>query len=93
MKAEWFVFEEKEERLYQEQIKNLPLLKEKLNHLGYDIIKQYRDYSGWLDGFRYDWFIVCDRRDKTKSKMHGSNNNDALYLECNGGGYGLFTKL
>lgn len=88
-----FDYEKNLEKLYEEQKENLPLLRKKLEYLGYDIINKYRDDDGWCGGFLIDYFTVNDRRNEKKLTMRGSDNNDAIYYKHDSGGWELLYRL
>lgn len=72
---------------------NRPILKQFINSLGYEIIKEWRENDGWGDTLNIDHFQIKDRRDGSKKHITGSDDNSAIFEVMPSGGRGLWKSV
>ena len=91
----WDGLDKRMRNLYKLQEVHRPILKQFLNYLGYEIVKEWRESDGWGDGFKIDHFQVKDRRGGSEKHLTGSDDNTSIYEDYSGkgGGKGLWKSV
>ena len=90
----WNGLIKRQENLRLLQIANKPKLRNHINYLGYDIVREEKVSDGWK-------FVVKDRRatprDITLGKniktLYGDDDNSNIYEGCECGGKGFFSAV
>ena len=94
----WEELEVKEDKLKELQKKNLPLILEAFEKLGYEVVTYEEVGDGWMTGFTIYEFTCRDKRDsfirkENTYKFTGSDDNLAIYEVYESGGRGLFKRV
>ena len=85
--------DKRQRNLYKIQEHNRSKLKEFINSLRYEIIKEWRETDGWGDGFEIDYFEIKDRRNDEILNITGCDDNSTLFKICKSGGRALWKSI